>query len=370
MPETETAPVVEKPKEAAIAKPEPTAAEKAAAADAAGRANYERAKAIQRGEDPKEPAKRDESGKFAAKEKPDGEDAGEPAGAAEAAAKDGAPVAGAPETAEDRERYVTALRAMRRDGMSREDAEEYVATPKGLAFAAGRVKAQAKIDEKLSGSGAERPRAADSRGPTPRDASTKGAVDDGPGGESTGTNPDDDLIPANVRETLTEDELKALRASVAKRIAAADKAAREREAKADTALEASLEDRCVFVTRELSASFPALKAAEPPAEFTSKLDALNRTGSYSLSTIEGVRELFMDAAHIVYGKALQEQARRQSIAANRTARAGAPFTGTGGEAPAKPLTPDERSRLAYEATKKANSPQDAARRYKESVGKR
>lgn len=250
-------------------------------------------------------------------------EAGEPAGSAEAAKEAERPagaVADAAQTPEARERYVDAIRAMRRDGWSEADAGELLKDPKRVDHALKVIAArQAKTDERMreltSQRGESRPKA-DSAGPT-------GQVESGT--DNAATNATD--LPAGVLEYLPEAERQALAKWAATKAPKAtpkpaDPEVERMRGEAESTRAAILEERAVTIQRELSGEFPALKAAEPPAGFLEVMK--RRAGAYDVHTREGLADLMRDAALIHFGPALMQQARTNTITKNREARTGSP----------------------------------------------
>lgn len=280
-----------------------------------------------------EPAKPEPKAQAKPEPKPDAKAAGEDEAS-------GAPV-------QDREDLVLARRGLLRTGWDSADVDTL---PEAVLLKSGRKawetleKMDKRFDE-LRGS-PKRP-AEDSKAPA--DGAARGA------GQGTAEDADSDLIPAEVLEVLNDEDQKSLRKRVEDKIAEAAKL-RESEAgqsaKAlDEARSESFGLRCRIIQRELASEFPELAPEKPPQRFIDKLRKI--APRYDTSSEDGLRELFEDAAHAVYGKEQQQRLRQETITRNRAARTGAPDTRQASGVPVKTPTEDEFLKDAYDAVKSA-----------------
>jgi len=257
-------------------------------------------------------------------------------------------------SAEEREKFVMAKRALARDGWSDERLKK-LDTADILELGEKATKRQADTDKAfadlrgLKSGKAGKPAGSHLPGDTTGPNTTAGrsgdeddVADDSETAQAADTD-DDGLIGRLAEEYLIDPkDIKDLRAAMKPKGPTSNELteARTRANQAATRLLATQIDRSV---ERLTERFPALKDTSRAPEVEAKILALDPTGELRFSGDQDkVEALFADACSIVFGEELRQQTRQSLIAGNKKTRNGQPESPGSPTSRGAPMTAREK----------------------------
>lgn len=263
------------------------------------------------------------------------------------------------ETPEEREKYMAAIRSLRRDGWTEEDLKSL--PPKRLLeIGAARGKNQRDVDQMYARSTGTPPPGRQGQDRPGQHAGARRPADDP--AEPEATNADEGLDDAL-------SELEAINPEAAERIRS-EMTDRNGNARQDQAAVSRL---FLDVSREgLTADFPGLEAADQYVKVLHQMGRLD-PGDRILATNDRaqIKELMEDACLVVFGRTIKEEARIERNARRQAQRDGQPDDAASAERTRRTdqMNQDDIDAAAFETVSTVSDPAEQRRDFNARMGR-